>query len=163
YGVYGLGKGWEGLEHYKGKGIVCKNELMSMKGMMKCEKCGAQGDDELFVIVTGYLPFDYTNLAVLYEKVCIRIKVVFLELHVVKSIYIRTIEWFKQDYTPAMYKEEEEDLLIDDEVLSLHEIPMDSDMDPHWNVIMLGSFKGEYDIGEEGEWTGVVLDIRETL
>nr|GEW13167.1 CBL-interacting serine/threonine-protein kinase 1 isoform X1 [Tanacetum cinerariifolium] len=25
-------------------------------------------DDELFVIVTGYLPFDDTNLAVLYEK-----------------------------------------------------------------------------------------------
>nr|GEY10599.1 CBL-interacting serine/threonine-protein kinase 1-like [Tanacetum cinerariifolium] len=43
---------------------------------------------------------------------------------------IKTGEWFKQDYTPAVYKEEEEDILIDDEVLSLHETPMDSDKAP---------------------------------
>lgn len=40
----------------------------------------------LYVILTGYLPFDDRNLAVLYQKVCITIKVVFLELHVVKFI-----------------------------------------------------------------------------
>ena len=31
----------------------------------------------LYVILTGYLPFDDRNLAVLYQKVCITIKVVF--------------------------------------------------------------------------------------
>ncbi|GJR48156.1 hypothetical protein Tco_1316259 [Tanacetum coccineum] len=65
-------------------------------------------DDELFVIVTGYLPFDYTNLVVLYDKD--------------NCADIISIEWFKQDYTPAVYEEDEEDVLIDDEVLSLPEI-----------------------------------------
>nr|GEX98789.1 integrase, catalytic region, zinc finger, CCHC-type, peptidase aspartic, catalytic [Tanacetum cinerariifolium] len=31
YGVYGLGKGWEGLEHHKGKGIVCEMRKVPLK------------------------------------------------------------------------------------------------------------------------------------
>lgn len=34
---------------------------------------------------------------------------------------IKQDEWFKQDYVPAIINDEEEDVLIDDEVLSLHE------------------------------------------
>lgn len=34
---------------------------------------------------------------------------------------IKADEWFKQDYTPAIVNEEEDDVLIDDEVLSLSE------------------------------------------
>ncbi|GJT31845.1 gag protein [Tanacetum coccineum] len=44
---------------------------------------------------------------------------------------IKTDEWFKQDYTPAVYEEDEGDVLIDDEDLSLHETPMDSNKVPH--------------------------------
>ncbi|KVH96402.1 Kinase associated domain 1 (KA1) [Cynara cardunculus var. scolymus] len=98
----------------------------------------------LYVILTGYLPFDDRNLAVLYQKIFkgdvqmpkwlppgakTLIKRI-LDPNPKTRITIAEIkanEWFKQDYTPAIVEEEEEDVLIDDEVLSLHEAPTDSE------------------------------------
>ncbi|CAH1454525.1 unnamed protein product [Lactuca virosa] len=44
---------------------------------------------------------------------------------------IKADEWFKQDYTPAILDEEEDDVVpVEVEVLSLHEAPTDSEKDP---------------------------------
>lgn len=41
---------------------------------------------------------------------------------------IKADEWFKQDYTPAILDEEEDDVVpVEVEVLSLHEAPTDSE------------------------------------
>ncbi|XP_059632038.1 CBL-interacting serine/threonine-protein kinase 1-like [Cornus florida] len=100
----------------------------------------------LYVILTGYLPFDDRNLAVLYQKIFKG------EVHIPKWLSpgaqnlirrildpdpvkritmeeIKTDEWFKQDYTPAEPDEEEEDIYIDDDVLSIHE-PSDTEKSP---------------------------------
>ncbi|EEF43192.1 CBL-interacting serine/threonine-protein kinase 1 [Ricinus communis] len=89
----------------------------------------------LYVILTGYLPFDDRNLAVLYQKIfkgdaqipkwlssgaqnMIRR---ILDPNPVTRITmadIKSDEWFKQDYTPA-----EEDIHIDNEGFSMHELP----------------------------------------
>lgn len=99
----------------------------------------------LYVILTGYLPFDDRNLAVLYQKIfkgdvqmpkwlSLGAKTLIkriLDPNPKTRITIAEIkedEWFKQDYTPAIVDEEEEDaVVIDDEVLSLHEAPTDSE------------------------------------
>ncbi|OVA16646.1 Protein kinase domain [Macleaya cordata] len=100
----------------------------------------------LYVILTGYLPFDDRNLAVLYQKIFkgetqmpkwlspgarnmlrrildpnpnTRITVAEIKEH----------EWFKQDYIPATPLDEEEDIYIDDEAFSIKE-PTDADKQP---------------------------------
>jgi 5'-AMP-activated protein kinase catalytic alpha subunit len=35
---------------------------------------------------------------------------------------IKTDEWFKQDYSPASPDDEEEDIYVDDEAFSIHEV-----------------------------------------
>ncbi|KAL8216293.1 hypothetical protein R6Q57_023130 [Mikania cordata] len=92
----------------------------------------------LYVILTGYLPFDDRNLAVLYQKIFKGDVQMPKWLssgakNLIKRILdpnpktritmadIKVDEWFKQDYVPAIVDEEEEDVAIDDEVLSLHE------------------------------------------
>lgn len=101
----------------------------------------------LYVILTGYLPFDDRNLAVLYQKIfkgdaqiprwltpaaqnMIRR---ILDPNPVTRITIagiRAHEWFKQDYTPAEPAEEEdeevkeeEEIHINDEALSMQDVP----------------------------------------
>ncbi|KAK1407801.1 hypothetical protein QVD17_39428 [Tagetes erecta] len=102
----------------------------------------------LYVILTGYLPFDDRNLAVLYQKIfkgdvqmpkwlpsgaknLIRRILDPNPKTRITMADIKHDEWFKQDYVPAIIndEEEEEDVLIDDEVLSLHEAPRDSEKD----------------------------------
>ncbi|GJY75671.1 CBL-interacting serine/threonine-protein kinase 1-like protein [Tanacetum coccineum] len=122
----------------------------------------------LYVILTGYLPFDDRNLAVLYQKIFKGDAQMPKWLpsgakNLIKRILdpnpktritmadIKIDEWFKQDYTPAVYEEEEEDVLIDDdEVLSLHETPMDSDRDPqsptHINAFELIGMSSSLDL-----------------
>ncbi|KAI3690846.1 hypothetical protein L2E82_49057 [Cichorium intybus] len=102
----------------------------------------------LYVILTGYLPFDDRNLAVLYQKIFKGDVQMPKWLpsgakNLIKRILdpnpktritmegIKADEWFKQDYTPAVVNEEEEDVVhFEDEVLSLHEAPTDSEKDP---------------------------------
>lgn len=93
----------------------------------------------LYVILTGYLPFDDRNLAVLYQKIfkgdCHIPKWIspgarnmmrrILDPNPVTRITmagIKADEWFKQDYTPAT-PDDEEDIYIDDEVLSIQDVP----------------------------------------
>ncbi|KAM0042106.1 putative protein kinase CAMK-CAMKL-CHK1 family [Helianthus debilis subsp. tardiflorus] len=102
----------------------------------------------LYVILTGYLPFDDRNLAVLYQKIFKGDVQMPKWLpsgakNLIKRILdpnpktritmadIKADEWFKQDYVPAVIgDEDEEDVRIDDEVLSIHEAPTDSEKDP---------------------------------
>ncbi|KAJ9546324.1 hypothetical protein OSB04_018867 [Centaurea solstitialis] len=98
----------------------------------------------LYVILTGYLPFDDRNLAVLYQKIFkgdVQMPKWLPQgaKNLIKRILdpnpktritiaeIKTDEWFNQDYTPAIVDEEEEDVLVDDEVLALPDTPMDSE------------------------------------
>ncbi|KAJ4836012.1 CBL-interacting serine/threonine-protein kinase 1 [Turnera subulata] len=94
----------------------------------------------LYVILTGYLPFDDRNLAVLYQKIfkgdaqipkwlspaAQNIIRRILDPNPVTRITvdgIRAHEWFKQDYTPTEPSDEEEYIYIDDEAFSMQEVP----------------------------------------
>ncbi|XP_059633597.1 CBL-interacting serine/threonine-protein kinase 1-like [Cornus florida] len=91
----------------------------------------------LHVILTGYLPFDDRNLAVLYQKIfkgdvqipkwltpgaqnLIRRILDPNPVTRITMAEIKADEWFKQDYIPANPDDDEEDIYVDDEVLSIH-------------------------------------------
>ncbi|XP_071702982.1 CBL-interacting serine/threonine-protein kinase 1-like [Rutidosis leptorrhynchoides] len=122
----------------------------------------------LYVILTGYLPFDDRNLAVLYQKIFkgdVQMPK-WLPLgakNLIKRILdpnpetritmaeVKVDEWFKQDYTPAITNDEEEDdVEIDEDVLSLHETPMDSERGPvsptHINAFELIGMSSSLDL-----------------
>ncbi|KAE8077138.1 hypothetical protein FH972_015732 [Carpinus fangiana] len=101
----------------------------------------------LYVILTGYLPFDDRNLAVLYQKIFRGDAQIPKWLspgaqNMIKRILdpspasritmagIKTDEWFKQDYTPANPDDEEEDIYIDDEAFSIQEVPSEAEKSP---------------------------------
>ncbi|XP_057958966.1 CBL-interacting serine/threonine-protein kinase 1 isoform X2 [Malania oleifera] len=102
----------------------------------------------LYVILTGYLPFDDRNLAVLYQKIfkgdvqipkwlspgaqnMIRR---ILDPNPVTRLTMEGIqadEWFRQDYIPTNPDDEEEDIYIDDEAFSIHEVqPSENEKNP---------------------------------
>ncbi|KAL3812209.1 hypothetical protein ACJIZ3_013477 [Penstemon smallii] len=104
----------------------------------------------LYVILTGYLPFDDRNLAVLYQKIMKGdaqmpkwlspeaknlIKRI-LDPNPRTRITVAEIKeniWFKQGYTPldpAEEEDEEENSCTDNEVSSLHDTPSDGEKDP---------------------------------
>ncbi|CAJ2661816.1 unnamed protein product [Trifolium pratense] len=93
----------------------------------------------LYVILTGYLPFDDRNLAVLYQKIFKGEVQIPRWLspgaqNIIKRILdpnpktritmsmIKEDEWFKQGYYPANLDDEEEDVYIDDEAFSIQEV-----------------------------------------
>lgn len=101
----------------------------------------------LYVILTGYLPFDDRNLAVLYQKIfkgdaklpkwlspgAQNLLRKILDPNPVKRITVAGIkadEWFKLDYTPANPDDDEEDIFVDNEAFSMHEVPSDGDRTP---------------------------------
>ncbi|KAK4353790.1 hypothetical protein RND71_025984 [Anisodus tanguticus] len=119
----------------------------------------------LYVILTGYLPFDDRNLAVLYQKILKG------DVHIPKWLspgakniikrildpnphtritmaQIKEDEWFKQDYTPV--NPDEEDLEGDDhastdnQVFTVQETPLDAQRDPEiinaFQLIGMSSF-----------------------
>ncbi|KAK1316820.1 CBL-interacting protein kinase 1 [Acorus calamus] len=92
----------------------------------------------LYVILTGYLPFDDRNLAVLYQKIFKGNTQIPTWLSPSAKNLIRRIldpnpktritvagikedKWFKQDYTPAIPDEEDEETFVDDEAFSIQE------------------------------------------
>lgn len=92
----------------------------------------------LYVILTGYLPFDDRNLAVLYQKIFkgetqIPKWLTSGARNMIRRILdpnpdtritmagIKDDEWFNQDYTPAVPDDEEEDIYIDDDTFSMYE------------------------------------------
>ncbi|KAL3634697.1 CBL-interacting serine/threonine-protein kinase 1 [Castilleja foliolosa] len=105
----------------------------------------------LYVILTGYLPFDDRNLAVLYQKIfkgeaqmpkwlspgAKKLIKRILDPNPKTRITMGEIkedEWFKQDYAPLMNMEEEEgdeeNDCTDDEVSSVHETASDAEKEP---------------------------------
>ncbi|KAJ4721888.1 Non-specific serine/threonine protein kinase [Melia azedarach] len=101
----------------------------------------------LYVILTGYLPFDDRNLAVLYQKIfkgdaklpkwlspgAQNILRRILDPNPVNRITVSGIkadEWFKQDYTPANPYDDEEDIFVDDEAFSMQDESSDGDKCP---------------------------------
>ncbi|TXG71501.1 hypothetical protein EZV62_000080 [Acer yangbiense] len=103
----------------------------------------------LYVILTGYLPFDDRNLVVLYQKIFKGDAKIPKWLSPGAQNMLRRIldpnpttritmsgikadEWFNQDYTPANPYDDEEDTFIDDEALSMQEVQSDGgDRSPH--------------------------------
>ncbi|XP_071937678.1 CBL-interacting serine/threonine-protein kinase 1-like isoform X2 [Coffea arabica] len=104
----------------------------------------------LYVILTGYLPFDDRNLAVLYQKIFKGDAQIPKWLspgaqNLIKRILdpnpctrismadIKVDEWFKQDYSSAIPYDDDDDnkqnAFIDDAVLSVHE-PSEAEKDP---------------------------------
>ncbi|KAK2646208.1 hypothetical protein Ddye_021403 [Dipteronia dyeriana] len=96
----------------------------------------------LYVILTGYLPFDDRNLAVLYQKIfkgdakipkwlspgAQNMLRKILDPNPTTRITMSGIkedEWFNRDYTPANLNDEEEDTFIDDEAFSMQEVQSD--------------------------------------
>ncbi|KAL9253878.1 CBL-interacting serine/threonine-protein kinase 1-like protein [Drosera capensis] len=93
----------------------------------------------LYVILTGYLPFDDRNLAVLYQKIVKgdtqipkwlspgaqnMIKRI-LDPNPAKRITMAEIkedEWFRQGYCPSSPEDEEENIHIDEDALSIKEV-----------------------------------------
>ncbi|XP_027358306.1 CBL-interacting serine/threonine-protein kinase 1-like isoform X2 [Abrus precatorius] len=92
----------------------------------------------LYVILTGYLPFDDRNLAVLYQKIFKGDVQIPRWLSPGAQYIIRRIldpnpktritmamikedEWFKEGYNPANPEDVEEDVYIDDEAFSIHD------------------------------------------
>ncbi|XP_044499768.1 CBL-interacting serine/threonine-protein kinase 1-like [Mangifera indica] len=102
----------------------------------------------LYVILSGYLPFDDRNLAVLYQKIFKGDTKIpkwlspgaesmlrgILEPNPIKRMTMADIkadEWFKQDYTTAdPYDDEDEDIFIDNEAFSMQEMSSDADKSP---------------------------------
>ncbi|XP_052205949.1 CBL-interacting serine/threonine-protein kinase 1-like isoform X2 [Diospyros lotus] len=101
----------------------------------------------LYVILTGYLPFDERNLAVLYQKIFKGDAQIPKWLspgaqNLIRRILdpnpatritmsdIKTHEWFEQDYSPANPDDEEESIYIDDEALRMHEEPLEAEKSP---------------------------------
>ncbi|XWS14300.1 hypothetical protein CRYUN_Cryun36dG0110700 [Craigia yunnanensis] len=101
----------------------------------------------LYVILTGYLPFDDRNLAVLYQKIfkgdtqipkwlssgarnMIRRILDPNSDTRITMVGIKDDEWFKQDYTLAVPDDEEEDIYIDDEAFSMYEVASDGTRSP---------------------------------
>ncbi|XP_042453404.1 CBL-interacting protein kinase 1-like [Zingiber officinale] len=94
----------------------------------------------LYVILTGCLPFDDTNLAVLYQKISkgdvqipkwlssgarnmIRRILDPNPQTRINMTQIKEDKWFKQDYTPVEPEEDEEDIDSDVESFSIREVP----------------------------------------
>ncbi|KAG8370595.1 hypothetical protein BUALT_Bualt14G0133400 [Buddleja alternifolia] len=104
----------------------------------------------LYVILTGYLPFDDRNLAVLYQKIfkgdsqipkwlssgaknLIRRILDPNPRTRITMVEIRENDWFKQGYTPldpTEEEEEEKDACSDDEVSSVYGTPSDAEQYP---------------------------------
>ncbi|KAE8734575.1 CBL-interacting protein kinase 21 [Hibiscus syriacus] len=141
----------------------------------------------LYVVLTGYLPFDDRNLAVLYQKVfedyiwwfllslwtpmsnlLVRFQIFKGDTRIPKRLSsgawnmirrildpnpitritmaeIKNDEWFKQDYTPAVPDDEEEDTYIDDEAFSMSEEAYNGSMS---SFLDFSGFFEEEDVSE---------------
>ncbi|XP_004252954.1 CBL-interacting serine/threonine-protein kinase 1 isoform X1 [Solanum lycopersicum] len=115
----------------------------------------------LYVILTGFLPFDDRNLAVLYQKIFKGDAPIPKWLsqgakNLIKRILdpnpqtritmaeIKEDEWFKQNYTPTNPDEEEvesDDTSSDDEVLTIHEAPLDIERNPESPSVINNAFQ----------------------
>ncbi|XP_040990511.1 CBL-interacting serine/threonine-protein kinase 1-like isoform X2 [Juglans microcarpa x Juglans regia] len=111
----------------------------------------------LYVILTGQLPFDDRNLAVLYQKIfkgdtqiptwlspgaqnMIRRILDPNPLTRITTADIKADEWFKQGYSPAN-PDDDEDIHIDDEAFSIHEVPSEGDQKSPGSPTLINAFQ----------------------
>ncbi|GAB2294191.1 CBL-interacting serine/threonine-protein kinase 1 [Dionaea muscipula] len=101
----------------------------------------------LYVILTGYLPFDDRNLAVLYQKIVKGDTEIpkwlspgaqnmlkrILDPNPVTRITtaeIKAHEWFRQGYSPSNPEDEEDSIYIDEDAFSIQELASDGERSP---------------------------------
>ncbi|XP_014521790.1 CBL-interacting serine/threonine-protein kinase 1 isoform X2 [Vigna radiata var. radiata] len=105
----------------------------------------------LYVILTGYLPFDDRNLAVLYQKIprwlsagarnMIKRMLDPNPKTRITMTMIKEDEWFKEDYIPANPEDEEEGVFIDDEAFSIHNASLESDQGSPTSSTLVNAFQ----------------------
>ncbi|KAL5141407.1 CBL-interacting serine/threonine-protein kinase 1 [Glycine soja] len=112
----------------------------------------------LYVILTGYLPFDDRNLAVLYQKIFkgeVQIprwlspgsqNIIKRMLDAnpktrITMAMIKEDEWFKEGYTPANPEDEEESVYIDDEDFSIHDVSHEADQGCPRSPTLINAFQ----------------------
>ncbi|XP_027329993.1 CBL-interacting serine/threonine-protein kinase 1-like isoform X2 [Abrus precatorius] len=112
----------------------------------------------LYVILTGYLPFDDRNLAVLYQKICKGDVQIPKWLspdaqNMIKRILdpnpetrmtmagIKDDPWFKQGYIPANPEDEEEDVHIYNGAFSTHEEPLEAEHRDPGSPTLINAFQ----------------------
>ncbi|XP_074292137.1 CBL-interacting serine/threonine-protein kinase 1-like [Silene latifolia] len=101
----------------------------------------------LYVILTGYLPFDDRNLAVLYQKITrgdVQIpkwlspgaqKMIkkILDPNPVTRLTIAEIkvdEWFRQGYIPSNPNDDDDNVYVDEEAFSLKDVQSEGELSP---------------------------------
>ncbi|CAI8587432.1 unnamed protein product [Vicia faba] len=112
----------------------------------------------LYVILTGYLPFDDRNLAVLYQKIFkgdVQIPIWLSPgaQNIIKRILdpnpetritmsmIKEDEWFKPGYNAANRDDEEDDVYIGDEAFSIQEVPSEADLTSPKSPKLINAFQ----------------------
>ncbi|XP_052208605.1 CBL-interacting serine/threonine-protein kinase 1-like [Diospyros lotus] len=111
----------------------------------------------LYVILTGYLPFDDRNLVVVYQKIVkgdvqipkwlspgvrnlIRRILDPNPASRMSMAEIKENEWFKQDYCPASLDDEEENSYMDDEAFKMHQLPPEEEKSPE-SATLINAFQ----------------------
>ncbi|KAK7411770.1 hypothetical protein VNO78_03208 [Psophocarpus tetragonolobus] len=112
----------------------------------------------LYVILTGYLPFDDRNRVVLYQKIVKgEVQIPRWLSHGAQNMIKRMLdpnpktritmaiikedEWFKEGYTPANLEDEEENVYIDDEAFSIHDESLESDQGSPRSATLMNAFQ----------------------
>lgn len=112
----------------------------------------------LYVILTGYLPFDDRNLAVLYQKIFKGDVQIPRWLspgsqNIIKGMLdpnpktritmamIKEDEWFKECYTTANPEDEEKNVYIDDEAFSIHDVSLEADQGSPRSPTLINAFQ----------------------
>ncbi|KAK7328565.1 hypothetical protein VNO77_22676 [Canavalia gladiata] len=112
----------------------------------------------LYVILTGYLPFDDRNLAVLYQKIFKGEVQIPRWLspgaqNIIKRMLdpnpktritmdmIKEDEWFKEGYVLANPEDVEEDVYIDDEAFSIHDESFEADQGSPGSPTLINAFQ----------------------
>ncbi|XP_012574548.1 CBL-interacting serine/threonine-protein kinase 1-like isoform X2 [Cicer arietinum] len=112
----------------------------------------------LYVILTGYLPFDDRNLAVLYQKIFKGDVQIPRWLspgaqNIIKRILdpnpksritmsmIKEDKWFKEGYNPVNRDDEEEDVSNEDEAFSIQEVPLETEQGSPGSPTLINAFQ----------------------